>query len=65
MKKSKKKFFSGKTLIMPKKTERGDHWDFPTSILSQNIKQMQGGPFREKNSEKKIPKQMSQNAEKN
>ena len=29
---------------MPKKTERGTLWDFSTSILSQNIKKMQGGP---------------------
>ena len=33
---------------MPKKTERGTLWDFSTSILSQNIKKMQGGPFVEK-----------------
>ena len=33
---------------MPKKTERGTLWDFSTSILSQNIKKMQGGPFGEK-----------------
>ena len=30
-----------------KKTERGTLWDFLTSILSQNIKKMQGGPFGE------------------
>ena len=40
---------------MPKKLKGGTLWDFPTSILSQNIKKMQGGPFEEKNSEKKIP----------
>ena len=28
---------------MPKKTERGALWDFSTSILSQNIKKIQGG----------------------
>ena len=32
---------------MPKKTEKGDLWDFSTSILSQNIKKMQAGPFGE------------------
>ena len=33
---------------MRKKTERvGTLWDFSTSILSQNIKKMQGGPFGE------------------
>ena len=35
-------FFS-RSLTMPKKTERGTTlWDFSTSILSQNIKKMQG-----------------------
>ena len=29
---------------MPKKTERGTLWVFSTSIMSQNIKKMQGGP---------------------
>ena len=29
------------------KTERGD-WDFSTSILSQNSKKIEGGPFGEK-----------------
>ena len=46
---------------MPKKTERGTLWDFPTSIVSQNIKKMQAGPFGEKNSEKKclaVPKKI-------
>ena len=28
---------------MPKKTERGNLWDFLTSILSQNIKKNAGG----------------------
>ena len=28
---------------MPKKTERGTLWDFPTSILSQNSKKIEGG----------------------
>ena len=46
---------------MPKKTERGTLWDFPTSILSQNIKKMQGGPFEEKKIRKKclaVPKKI-------
>ena len=38
--------FSGKNLTMPKKL-KGGLWDFPTSILSQNIKKMQGGPSGE------------------
>ena len=42
---------------MPKKTERGALWDFSTSILSQNIKKMQGtrwGKISEKNVSQKI-----------
>ena len=58
-------FFSGKNLTMPKKLKGGTLWDFPTSILSQNIKKMQGGPFEGKNSEKKFRKKMSRSAEKN
>ena len=38
---------------MPKKTERGTLWDFPTSILSQNSKKIEGGPVGEKFPEKK------------
>ena len=38
------------------KLKGGLLWDFPTSILSQNIKKMQGGPFEEKNFEKKSEK---------
>ena len=30
---------------MPKQTERGTLWDFPTSILSQTAKKLVGGPF--------------------
>ena len=30
------------------KLKGGTLWDFSTSILSQNIKKMQGGPFGEK-----------------
>ena len=47
------------------KLKGGTLWDFPTSILSQNIKKMQGDPLREKNFEKKNPKKMSRSAEKN
>ena len=40
-----------------KKLKGGTLWDFSTSILSQNIKKMQGGPFEEKKfRRKKIPK---------
>ena len=39
-----------------KKLKGGTLWDFPTSILSQNIKKMQGGPFEEKKFRKKIRK---------
>ena len=45
---------------MPKKTERGTLWDFPTSILSQNRKKIEGGPFGEKN----VSGKKSHNAEK-
>ena len=38
---------------MLKKTERGTLWDFSTSILSQNIKKMQGDPLGKKFFEKK------------
>ena len=51
---NKKFSFSGKNLTMPKKTERGDLWDFSTSILSQNIKKLKGGPFGEKKNRKKV-----------
>ena len=44
-----------------KKLKGGTLWDFSTSILSQNIKKMQGGPFEEK----KFRKKMSRSAEKN
>ena len=42
------------------KLKGGTLWDFPTSILSQNIKKMQGDPLREKNFEKKSEKNVSQ-----
>ena len=55
-----KLLFSEKNLTVPKKTERGALWDFPTSILSQNSKKIEGGPFGEK-----IPEKKSRSAEKN
>ena len=68
MKKLKKFFFifGKKSHNAEKKLKGGTLWDFPTSILSQNIKKMQGGPFeekkfRKKNSEKKclaVPKKI-------
>ena len=36
-------------------------WGFSTSILSQNSKKIEGGPFGEKN----FPEKKSHNAEKN
>ena len=42
------------SLIIPKKTERGTLWDFPTSILSQNSKKIEGGPFGGKFFRKKV-----------
>ena len=59
MKKLKnKKIFSFREKISQcrKKLKGGTLWDFSTSILSQNIKKMQGGPFEEKNFEKKSEK---------
>ena len=59
MKKLKKKiffYFREKISQCRKKLKGGTLWDFPTSILSQNIKKMQGGPFEEKKFEKKIRK---------
>ena len=38
------------------KLKGGTLWDFPTSILSQNIKKMQGDPFGKKNPKKKSEK---------
>ena len=46
----------GKISQCRKKLKGGTLWDFPTSILSQNIKKMQGGPFEEKKISKKNPK---------
>ena len=34
-----------KNLTMPKKLKGGTLWDFSTSILSQNSKKIEGGPF--------------------
>ena len=38
-----------KSLTMPKKLKGWTLWGFSTSILSQNIKKLKGGPFGEKN----------------
>ena len=68
MKKLKKIFyyyFRDKISQCRKRLKGGTLWDFPTSILSQNIKKNAGGPFEEKNFEKKIRKKMSRSAEKN
>ena len=68
MKKLKKKIFlfSGENLTMPKKKLKGGTlWDFPTSILSQNIKKNAGGTLCGKKFRKKNPKKMSRSAEKN
>ena len=68
MKKLKKKFFfifGIKSHNAEKKLKGGTLWDFPTSILSQNIKKNAGGPFEEKKFRKKIRKKMSRSAEKN
>ena len=40
--------FREKSHNAEKKLKGGTLWDFSTSILSQNIKKMQGGPFEEK-----------------
>ena len=57
MKKLKKKnYFREKISQCRKKLKGGTLWDFPTSILSQNIKKMQGGPFEGKKFEKKSEK---------
>ena len=47
--KIEKKYFREKISQCRKKTERGILWDFPTSILSRNIRKNAGGPFGEKN----------------
>ena len=58
-------YFREKISQCRKKLKGGTLWDFPTSILSQNIKKMQGGPFEEKKFRKKNPEKMSRSAEKN
>ena len=45
------KCFLKKSLTMPKKSL----WDFSTSILSQNSKQIEGGPFGDIFFPKKCP----------
>ena len=42
-----KKFFLKKSFTMPKKLKGGTHWDFSTSVLSENSKKMKGGHFGE------------------
>ena len=49
-------YFREKISQCRKKLKGGTLWDFPTSILSQNIKKMQGGPFEEKKFRKKNAK---------
>ena len=65
LKKTKIFIFGKKSHNAEKKLKRGTLWDFSTSILSQNIKKMQGGPFEEKIRRKKFRKKMSRSAEKN
>ena len=47
LKKTKIFIFGKKSHNAEKKLKGGTLWDFSTSILSQNIKKMQGGPFGE------------------
>ena len=54
--KIEEKFFFGKKSHNAKKMEGGTLWDFSTSILSQNIKKMQGDPSRKKNPKKNSEK---------
>ena len=66
LKKTKIFIFGKKSHNAEKKLKGGTLWDFSTSILSQNIKKMQGGPFEEKKfRRKKFRKKMSRSAEKN
>ena len=39
---------------MPKKLKRGTLWDFSTSVLSENSKKIEGGPFGENFFSKKV-----------
>ena len=41
--------YGKKSHSVEKKLKGGTLWDFPTSILSQNGKKIEGGPFGEKN----------------
>ena len=52
-------YFRAKISQCRKSLKVGTLWDFPTSILSQNIKKMQGDPLRKK-IEKKSEKNVSQ-----
>ena len=66
LKKTKIFIFGKKSHNAEKKLKGGTLWDFSTSILSQNIKKMQGGPFEEKKFRRtKFRKKMSRSAEKN
>ena len=66
LKKTKIFIFGKKSHNAEKKLKGGTLWNFSTSILSQNIKKMQGGPFEEKKfRRKKFRKKMSRSAEKN
>ena len=65
LKKTKIFIFGKKSHNAEKKLKGGTLWDFSTSILSQNIKKMQGDPLRKKNSEEKNSEKMSRSAEKN
>ena len=61
LKKTKIFIFGKKSHNAEKKLKGGTLWDFSTSILSQNIKKMQGGPFGENFFSKKsfaVPKKM-------
>ena len=49
----KKQIFE-KKVSQCRKTERGILWGFSTSILTQNSKQIEGGPFGEKNPKKSL-----------
>ena len=53
-------FYFREKISKPKKLKGGTLWDFPTSILSQNIKKMQGETLWGK----KFRKKMSRSAEK-
>ena len=39
---------------MPKKTERGNFWDFSTSILSENMIKLKGDPSVKNDFRKKV-----------